>query len=132
MPGVVAVPTGTDRSRLRRTSPLRVARHRRHEASRPLAAHAREVRFVGDGVVVVVAETPEGAKDAAEAVVVDYDELPVVLDLEDAANDHDLVHTELGTNKSYTWDVVPGRRPPSATRSRTPAHMVKDGTSSNA
>ena len=73
-----------------------------------------EVRFVGDGVAVVVAETPQAAEDAAEAVVVDYDELPVVLDLEDAATDQHLVHAGLGTNTSYTWalDPRPGRGRP--------------------
>jgi carbon-monoxide dehydrogenase large subunit len=46
-----------------------------------------KARFAGDGVGVVVAETREQAKDAAEAVAVDYESLPVVLDLEEAMGD---------------------------------------------
>ena len=38
------------------------------------------VRFVGEAVVAVVAQTREQARDAAEAVRVDYDELPAVVD----------------------------------------------------
>ena len=41
------------------------------------------VRFVGEAVVAVVAETREAAKDALEAVLVDYDELPAVVDPQD-------------------------------------------------
>jgi carbon-monoxide dehydrogenase large subunit len=38
------------------------------------------VRHVGDAVAFVVAETRTGARDAAEAVVVDYDTLPAIVD----------------------------------------------------
>ena len=43
-----------------------------------------QVRFVGDIVAVVVAETKAQAVDAAEAVIVDYDPLPAVVDPEAA------------------------------------------------
>ena len=43
-------------------------------------AHER-VRFVGEAVVVVVAETLQQARDAAEAVAIDYEELPMVVTL---------------------------------------------------
>src|SRR5512144_843865 len=39
------------------------------------------VRFVGQAVAVVIAETKNQARDAAEAVVVDYEELPAVPDI---------------------------------------------------
>src|SRR5882762_10708337 len=39
------------------------------------------VRFVGQAVAVVIAETKNQAKDAAEAVVVNYEELPVAADI---------------------------------------------------
>ena len=39
------------------------------------------VRFVGQAVAVVIAETKNLARDAAEAVVVDYEELPAVADV---------------------------------------------------
>ena len=67
------------------------------------------VRFAGDGVAVVVAESRALAEDAVEAVEVDYEPLPVVLDMEAAlADDAPLVHEELGTNKCYTWTLAAG------------------------
>ena len=50
----------------------------RHRTGRSLAKG--KVRFVGDIVAAVVAETQAQAVDAAEAVVVDYDPLPAVID----------------------------------------------------
>jgi carbon-monoxide dehydrogenase large subunit len=54
--------------------------------SRPPLATDR-VRFVGDVVAAVVAETRAQAVDAAELVIVDYDPLPVVLGAEEALVD---------------------------------------------
>src|SRR5882762_4478893 len=51
--------------------------------NRPPLARDR-VRFVGDIVAMVVAETKAQAVDAAEAVIVDYDPLPVLVDMEAA------------------------------------------------
>jgi aerobic carbon-monoxide dehydrogenase large subunit len=56
------------------------------------------VRFVGEAIAAVVAETAAQAVDAAELVSVDTDPLPTVLDLEDAASDRVLLHPEVGTN----------------------------------
>lgn len=56
------------------------------------------VRFVGEAVAVVVAETEAAAADAAELVVVDYEPLPVVIDMEEAEGDTVLVHPDAGTN----------------------------------
>ncbi len=50
---------------------------------RRVLAHER-VRFVGEAVAAVVALTLQQARDAAEAVLVDYDELPMVVDMNDA------------------------------------------------
>ncbi|HMJ98506.1 MAG TPA: molybdopterin cofactor-binding domain-containing protein, partial [Reyranella sp.] len=50
---------------------------------RPSLAKGK-VRFVGEAVAVVVAETATQAKDGAEAVVLDIDELPAVTDPESA------------------------------------------------
>jgi len=63
--------------------------------------------YAGDAVAVVVAETEYQARDAVEAVVVDYEELPPVLDLEDALSDRVVIHDALGTNASYTWELIP-------------------------
>ena len=52
---------------------------------RPFFASER-VRLVGDVVAAVVAETRQQAADAAEAVFVDYDDLPVVIDMIEACS----------------------------------------------
>jgi aerobic carbon-monoxide dehydrogenase large subunit len=61
------------------------------------------VTFAGEVVAVVVARTAAEARDAAELVDVDYDELPAALDLKEAAEDKVLAHPDLGTNKSALW-----------------------------
>jgi carbon-monoxide dehydrogenase large subunit len=65
-----------------------------------------EVNFAGEIVAVVVARSAAEARDAAELVDVDYDELPAALDLKAAAADEVLAHPDLGTNVSavYRWD----------------------------
>ncbi|MGH9130535.1 MAG: xanthine dehydrogenase family protein molybdopterin-binding subunit [Acidimicrobiales bacterium] len=71
----------------------------------PLAVE--EACFVGDGVAAVVAETRAAALDAAAAVIVDYEVLPAVVDLEAADGDVALAHASLETNLSYTWVLSP-------------------------
>ena len=61
------------------------------------------VTFAGEIVAVVVARSAAAARDAAELVDVDYDELPAALDLKEAAEDKVLAHPDLGTNKSAYW-----------------------------
>jgi len=68
-----------------------------------------KARHQGDGVAVVIAESQEAARDGADAVTVDYEELPVVTDMENAlADGAPLVHDEFGTNKCYTWTLSNG------------------------
>ena len=62
------------------------------------------VRFAGDAVAVVIAETRGEAEDAAEAVVVSATELPAVFDLEEAAKDETVLHEDLGTNVVVHWN----------------------------
>ncbi len=65
---------------------------------------ADKIRFNGDAVAVVVAETREQAKDAAETVTVDATELPAVTDVEAAmADGAPILHDELGTNTTVHW-----------------------------
>ena len=61
------------------------------------------VTFAGEIVAVVVARTAAEARDAAELVDVDYEELPAALDLKESAEDKVLAHPDLGTNKSALW-----------------------------
>jgi carbon-monoxide dehydrogenase large subunit len=53
----------------------------------------------------VVARSAAAARDAAELVEVDYDELPAAVDLAAAARDEVLAHPDLGTNKSAFWQL---------------------------
>ena len=63
------------------------------------------VRFVGQAVAVVIAETRNQARDAAEAVVVDYEELPAVVDMLDAvASGAPQLHPEAPNNVDLRLD----------------------------
>ena len=66
-----------------------------------------KVRYLGEPVVAVVAETRELARDAAELVVVDYEPLPVLVDARRAlAEDAPVLHEAAGGNVSYSgvWE----------------------------
>ena len=70
---------------------------------RPVVVTDR-VLHVGDSVAVVVAEDPYIAADAVEAIDVDYDPLPTVVDARGATEEGaPLVHDEIGDNVSYHW-----------------------------
>ena len=64
---------------------------------RPLVA-TDVVRFAGEIVAIVVSEDRASGLDAAELVLVDYDPLPALLSVEEAAEDEQLLFPELGTN----------------------------------
>ncbi|WIX88600.1 molybdopterin cofactor-binding domain-containing protein [Amycolatopsis sp. DG1A-15b] len=75
---------------------------------RPVLA-SDTVNFAGEGVAVVVARSSAEAHDALEEIDVEYDELPVVLDMEAAiADGAALVHEDLGTNTSAVWKFDSG------------------------
>src|SRR6188472_816081 len=64
------------------------------------------VRFVGQAVAVVIAETKNQARDAADAVVVDYEELPAVADIRAAIKPGaPQLHPEAPGNVVYDWTL---------------------------
>jgi aerobic carbon-monoxide dehydrogenase large subunit len=68
-----------------------------------------EVRYVGDAVAVVVAQSKYQAADAVEFVEVEYEPLPAVVNMEAAiADGSPLADTTLETNKSFTWQKIDG------------------------
>ena len=67
------------------------------QMARPLLATER-VRFVGEPIAVVLADSPVHALDAAELVAVEIDELPAVIDAEQAAADDVLLFPGAATN----------------------------------
>ncbi|MCW5849462.1 MAG: xanthine dehydrogenase family protein [Anaerolineae bacterium] len=103
MPGVVAVYTAADLGDYWQPSPLLVPPPPVEGAvfnQRTAGQLARDkVRYVGEPMVMVVAESRYLAEDAVEKVMVDYDPLPAVVDLEaGVADTSSLVHDDLGHN----------------------------------
>jgi len=75
--------------------------------NRPPLAHDK-VRFVGDIVAMVVADTKAHAADAAEMVIVDYDELPALATVEAAlADGAPLIHEAQGSNVANAMGTGP-------------------------
>ena len=70
------------------------------------AIATEHVRYVGDAAAVVVADTLENARAAAEAVVIDYEELPHVIRAVDALKDGaPQLHPEAKGNLIYDWEI---------------------------
>jgi carbon-monoxide dehydrogenase large subunit len=109
MPGVVAIYTGADIAadkvgglicgwmiHSKDGTPMRAGPH-------PVLAQGK-VRYVGDHVAVVIAETLSQAKDAAEAIDVDYGVLPSNVDTAKAQSGPE-VHSEAPKNTVYDWHI---------------------------
>lgn len=102
-PGVVAIYTAADLGDFWQPSPLLVppppAEHVIFN-QRTAGQLARDkVRYVGEPVVMVVAENRYLAEDAADLIEIDYDPLPAVVDLEAALGEGTaLVHEDVGSN----------------------------------
>jgi carbon-monoxide dehydrogenase large subunit len=108
-PGVVAVLTGEDARRV--CKPCRGILHHyqgmKTGAILPLAVE--RVRYVGEPVAAVAAETRAAAEDALARVRVGYTPLPAVLSAEDAtAPGAPLIHPELGDNVIYDTRLAGG------------------------
>ncbi len=107
MPGVRAVFTGADLAE-HWVAPMpcawAVTEDMKSPAHHPIAIEG--VHHVGDGVAVVLADSDSIAHDAIEAIDVQYDAGEAVVDLEDALSDRVIVHPDLGTNSSYTWNLL--------------------------
>lgn len=110
LPGVVLVLTGADiRDKIRplptpSTVPLLPGHYPTHW---PLAVD--RVKFHGEPVAVVVAIDKYVAEDAIELIQVDYEDLPPILDPEQAlAPDSPLVHPDIGTNAVFDMVLTGG------------------------
>ncbi len=102
-PGVVAVFTAADLG----IAPFQSMATVHDDFARPALA-GDKVRFVGEAIVAVVAETMVQAKDAADMVIVDYEVLPAVVTPEEALTlDAPLVFEQHGDNVAMaTTDPV--------------------------
>ena len=93
MPGVRLIVTGPQLLAAGVKPMPRAVNFKRADGS-PLAAPERYIlaadraRYVGEAVAAVVADTEEQARDAAEAVIVDYQDLPHAVTLHDALADN--------------------------------------------
>ena len=110
MPGVLAVLTGEDAKadglgnlicgwlvKSKDGSPMKMGPH-------PVLAHGK-ARYVGDPVALIVADTYQQAKDAGEALAVDYGDLEPVVHVGDAHDSANLVHDEVPNNLIYDWEL---------------------------
>ncbi len=74
-----------------------------NEPPHPVLAQGK-VRYVGDQVALVIAETQNQAKDAAELIDVDYEVLPAVVNCVDALKaGAPEIHEQAPGNKCYLW-----------------------------
>jgi carbon-monoxide dehydrogenase large subunit len=96
-PGVVGIFTAND---LKSILPVRALSRMRGYYATPLRPLAEgKVRFVGEPVVAVLAESRSLAEDAADLVEIDYDSLPAANDaIEAAADGAPLLHEDAGSN----------------------------------
>lgn len=99
MPGVVAVLTGADLGLQPTPSAYNPM------ATRTLLA-TEKVRYVGEPVAIIVSETREQGEDAAEMVVVDYDVLPALIDIEEAMSSSTLLYEACGSNVVFDTTVL--------------------------
>ncbi|WP_372614733.1 xanthine dehydrogenase family protein molybdopterin-binding subunit [Aquicoccus sp.] len=114
MPGVIRVFTGADFEGVgglpcgwcvtdRHGQPMQ-------EPAHPVLAQGK-VRHVGDPIAAVVAETAEQARDAAEAIEVEIEDLPAVIDMKAALEEGATkVHDDLTSNLCYDWGFVEENR----------------------
>ncbi|WP_343079733.1 xanthine dehydrogenase family protein molybdopterin-binding subunit [Ostreiculturibacter nitratireducens] len=107
MPGVVAVLTSADLEEAGVKLGMRSVPIGNRDGSRgarperPVLAKGR-VRFVGEPIACVVAETLAQAKDAAEAIAFDFAELPVHLDISVGG---EAIHPEAPGNLAFDWAI---------------------------
>ncbi|HEX6402810.1 MAG TPA: xanthine dehydrogenase family protein molybdopterin-binding subunit [Pseudonocardiaceae bacterium] len=100
VPGVFAVYTGADLDAEQAGLPCVFPINADATPPRHVSIATDTARFAGEIVAVVVARSAAVAKDAAEAVVVDYDPMEPVLDTEAAlAEGATLVHPDFGSNQ---------------------------------
>ncbi len=81
------------------------------DMDRPTLATDR-VRFAGEPVAMVIAESAAAAEDGASMVFADLDPLPVVSSIEEALRGDVVLHEAAGTNVVERWELAPEGAPP--------------------
>jgi len=106
LPGVVAVITGDEIAKEQNPLPCAWAAGRgtQNNVNTPRALAVDTVRFVGEGVAMVVAESPYIAYDALDLIEVDYEPLDVVVDAELATKEGaPQLHENAPNNIVFRW-----------------------------
>jgi len=109
VPGVHAVLTAADVGRPPPRIPLRVPRPDEHRAApyrQPVIA-GDVVRYVGEPVALILADTPEIAEDALDGIVLDTEPLPIVVDPRDGGTSP-LLFPDTGSNCALLYTVTRG------------------------
>jgi carbon-monoxide dehydrogenase large subunit len=107
-PGVLAVIVGADipYNPLPMAWPAGGSSGIQNNVNTPRILATDSVKWTGEGVAAVVAETPEQAIDALEAIQVDYEPLPAVVDAEKATQPGaPQLHENAPNNIVFTWPV---------------------------
>ena len=108
MPGVVAVLTGADvpYNPLPMAWPAGGSSGIVNNINMPRVLATDSVKWTGEGVAAVIAETPEQAADALESIVVDWEPLPAVVDAEAATQPGaPQLHENAPNNIVFVWPV---------------------------
>jgi aerobic carbon-monoxide dehydrogenase large subunit len=127
--GVIAILTGEDVVAAGWKSPPPIAFFKGVGGSslrnpfRPSLAHGR-IRFVGEPVALVIATSENIAQDASEKIVIDYEDLPVVVEAGDALADQAVrLHEEFPDNLAFDYEY--GDRAAAERGFAGAAHVVK-------
>ncbi len=110
MPGIVAIYTAEDTAadrlgHLPCISEIKDAAGNRHREPAHLPMPVGKVRHVGDIIAMIVAGTLDQARDAAEALAIDYEALPAVVTVAQAlASGAPLVHDDVPGNLMCRWE----------------------------
>jgi len=108
MPGVVAVYTGADipYNPLPMAWPAGGSAGLQNNVNSPRSLATDDVKWTGEGVAAVVADTPELAQDALEHIAVDWEPLPAVVDAERATQPGaPQLHENAPNNIIFDWTV---------------------------
>lgn len=107
--GVVAIYTGRELAERIEPMMATLAHFKGMKAAQQPCLAIDRVCWQGEPVVAIVASSRHLAEDAAQLVEIDYEELPVVVDMETALNpDAPVIHPELGDNLCFTREVDTG------------------------
>src|SRR5918997_4790656 len=111
MPGVRLVLTGADipYNPLPMAWPAGGASGIQNNVNTPRVLATEDVKWTGEGVAAVVAETPEQAVDAVEVIQVDWEPLPTLVDAEQAMQPGaPQLHENAPNNVVFEWNVGDG------------------------